>query len=299
MTLGRYIPVALSAQRLEGIMVAIAVLIFIRKNFRGSDEIFKLTFPGQELYVMTSPKDIALVYRNTSELTFDTFIRQTLRDLGASPSAVDKWIPQRQTPSNTKHTDKAFTQLATDFTHVGEKLCQRQLLPGKELDALQRVFMSGIHQSLVWGKITPRITLASYPGCKTISLLGWCREVLLESATSAFFGDRLLLINPNLFRSFSAFDASSWKLNYGFPRILSKGMHVAKDAIIDALEAYFKLPVSERRGMSYLISSFEVEMKRLEICERDIAALVMPVYWVYVMDLPPFGSSMTELSNVC
>jgi len=257
----------------------------IRKHLQTSNEIFKLTFPGQMLYVMTSPRDIAHVYRNTSELTFDTFIRQTLRSLGASSSAVDKWIPPRQTLGGIDNTTIGSVQLSSDFTHVGEKLCQRQLLPGRELDTLQEVFMSGIQRSLIWEKITPKITLRSYPGLKTISLLSWCREVLLKSATRAFFGDELLEIEPNLFRSFFVFDASSWKLNYGYPRFLSKEMYAARDVIIDSLEAYFKLPKPNRRGMSYLISRFEVEMKRLEIVERDIAAMVMPVYWVYVLSL--------------
>jgi len=62
-------------------------------------------------------------------------------------------------------------------------------------------------------------------------------------------------------------------------------MYTARDTIIDSLETYFKLPKAKRRGMSYLIGCFEVEMKRLEIVERDIAALVMPVYWVYVLFL--------------
>ena len=172
------------------------------------------------------------------------------------------------------------SQLINDFTHVGERLCQRQLLPGEELAAIQEVFMNGIHESLLWGRITPLIVVCSTPVTKTISLLGWCREVLLESATRAFFGDRLLQIDPNLFHSFFKFDASSWKLNYGYPRALSKDMYAARDTIITALEIYFKLPKSERPGASFLINSFETEMRRLEIDDKDIAALVMPVYWV-------------------
>lgn len=260
-----------------------------RKDLQTSNEIFKLTFPGQMLYVMTSPRDIAHVYRNTSELTFDTFIRQTLRSLGASPSAVDKWIPPRQALGDIDNTSVGAIQLNSDFTHVGEKLCQRQLLPGKELDTLQEVFMSGIHRSLLWETITPKKSPHSHQGLKTLSLLGWCREVLLESATRAFFGDELLEIEPDLFRSFFVFDASSWKLNYGYPRILSKEMYAARDNIIDSLETYFKLPETKRRGMSYLIGRFEVEMKHLQIVERDIAALVMPVYWVYVLSLSFFN----------
>lgn len=272
---------------------------------QASKNIFKLTFPGQELYVMTSPRDIAQVYKNTAELTFDTFIRQTLKSLGASSSAIEKWIPQRHYQAESDQTVTGSILPASDFTHIGEKLCQRQLLPGRELDSLQRVFMNGIHEALLWDKVTPKCTLRSCPRLKTVSLLSWCREVLLESATHAFFGERLMRINPNLFASFFIFDASSWKLNYGYPRFLSNELYAARDVIIDSLESYFKLPRSKRPGMSYLITQFEDEMKRLDIEERDIAALVMPVYWVYVDRLslrliyPVFLRSFLIIAVLC
>lgn len=256
-----------------------------RQYFRDSGETYKITFPGRELYLMTSPEDISRIYKNTTELTFDTFIRETLISLGASSSAVNKWIPPRLTKDDTDVTHNGSSPLTSDFTHVGERLCQRQLLPGKDLDALQQVFMAGIHESLLWNRITRKIVLHSSPETKTVSLLGWCREVLLESATRAFFGDRLLQINPDLFRSFFLFDASSWKLNYGYPRVLSREMYAARDTIIEALTSYFKLPKTERPGAAYLIESFEIEMKLLDIGEKDIAALVMPVYWVYVSQI--------------
>ena len=255
-------------------------LTLTREHFKRSSETYQITFPGHQLYLMTSPEQIAKIYRNTTELTFDTFIRDTLMALGASPSAVDKWIPPRAAMDDLHHSTSVPDQLSSDFTHVGERLCQRQLLPGKELETLQKTFMEGIHDALLWNKVTPKITVQSFPDSRRISLLGWCREVLLEAATRAFFGDRLLHIDPNLFQSFFKFDSSSWKLNYGYPRILSQDMYAARDNIIAALETYFKLPSSERPGTSFLIDSFEKEMRQLDICDKDIAALVMPVYWV-------------------
>ena len=182
--------------------------------------------------------------------------------------------------NDTDESAAVPSKLATDFTHIGERICQQQLLPGKELETIQKVFMDGIHESLFWSKISPVIILRSVSGVKTISLLRWCREVLLESATRAFFGDMLLEIDPNLFESFYKFDATSWKLNYGYPSILSKDMRAAKNVIITALETYFKLPRLERAGASSLINSMETEMRRLAIDDRDIAAIVMPLYRV-------------------
>ena len=174
----------------------------------------------------------------------------------------------------------------SEFTHLGSRICQQQLLPGKELDVLQKVFMDNIHKSLCWHGITPKITIESSPEAKTVSLLGWCREVLLESSTRAFFGDQLLEVSPDLFQSFYAFDACSWKLHYGYPKILSTDLYAARDKIIEALTAYFRLPKAKRSGAAFVVDKLEDEMRRLEIGVEDIAALTMPVFWVYVILLP-------------
>ena len=234
---------------------------------------------------MTAPGDISFIYRNTVELTFDTFVRQTLSSLGASSDAVDKWIPLHSSKVSMTHASSFSTSHTSEFTHIGERLCQQQLLPGKQLDVLQRGFIDGIHESLQWHSVTQKVTIRSSPDIKTISLLGWCREVLLESATRAFFGNRLLEIDPDLFQAFFAFDASSWKLHYGYPRVFSKELYSARDTIIEALTAYFRLPKSERLGAAFLVDSLEAEMRNLNIEDKDIAALIMPVYWVYVTPL--------------
>ena len=117
---------------------------------------------------------------------------------------------------------------------------------------------------------------------KTVSLLGWCREVLLDSATLSFFDERLVQIDPELYDSFFVFDELSWKLLFRYPRLFAHKMYAAKDRIIDALTIYFKLPPSERTGESWLISELEREMRNIGIGDRDIAAIIMPLYWVYV-----------------
>jgi hypothetical protein len=221
---------------------------------------------------MSSPQEISITHRSTATLTYDKFIRETLLSLGASREAVDTWIPLY---------DQAHTNLLhKEFLHIGQRLCQQQLLAGKESETLQHVLLRRIEASLAWHKIPEKITLSSTPEKKTVSLLGWCREVLLESATHAFFGDRLLEIEPNLLKIFSIFDASSWKLHYGYPRFLSRELYAARDKIHTALVTYLKLPKEKRPDAAWLIHGFETEMRRLGIEEEDIAAVMVPVYWV-------------------
>ena len=254
--------------------------------FGHTNEIYRVILGGQRLYVMTSPRDISKAYKNTEALTFDNFMVSTIVRLGASRDAVQKWFPLRKQVEGVLglhgRSEKPAHPLHHEQCHLGENLCRQQLLPGEDLEVLQKVLMKDIQDLLHWEGIADHAVLSSSQDTKTVSLIRWSRDVLLQAATRAFFGDRLIEIDPTMFESFYTFDEQSWKLNYQFPKCLSRDMYAAKDRVIDALEIYFSLPFEERPGQSWLIGSLETEMRKLGIATRDIAAIVMPMYWVYV-----------------
>ena len=166
------------------------------------------------------------------------------------------------------------------LAHLGEDFYRQQLYPGKELDILQKTFLQRIHDSFLWDNMSDKIILSSTQDTRTVSLLQWCREVLLDSATRSFFGDRLLDIEPDLFESFFDFDDNSWKLTYHLPRFLSKEMFSAKEKATDALRRYLALPREQRPGEAWLIRTLEAEMRQLGIEVPDIASFIMMIYWV-------------------
>ena len=102
----------------------------------------------------------------------------------------------------------------------------------------------------------------------------------MDSATRAFFGDRLLELEPELLQSFFDFDDNSWKLTYKLPGFLSKEVTAAKQKGIDALTRYFQLAKEERPGEAWLVRTLEAEMRHVGIQEPDIAAFIMIFYWV-------------------
>lgn len=243
---------------------------------------YMITLGGLQLYIATSPSDISAIYKNTETLTFDNFMREILSRIGVSAPALEKWIPESDTSpaSGTRHGPKASIN---DISHLGQKLCRKQLLPGKEFDVLSAVLMKDIEESLQLQKIPQKIISSSTNTTKRVSLLGWCREVMIGSATRAFFSDRLLQIDSDLLESFYAFDATSWKAFFKYPQFLSNDMDDAKNRILFALAKYFSLPKNERKGESWLIASLEAEMVKVGIDNvNDMAAIVMPLYWVYV-----------------
>lgn len=185
---------------------------------------------------------------------------------GGSPAAVAKmWrIPGDNSPAaiNTNPMHKTLAHLCEDFY-------RQQLHPGNNLDVLQKGFLQIINASLLWENIPENVILSSMPTEKQVSLLGCCRHVLLDAATRSFFGDRLLEIQPDLFKSFFDFDDNSWQLK-----------NAAKKTGMDALREYFMLPKEERKGEAWLVRNLEAEMRNVGIEEPDIAAFVMMIYWV-------------------
>ena len=237
---------------------------------------------GQTLYIITSPQDVNSLYRNTASLTFDEYVKDMMLSLGVSESGVDSlWRPSQPSEGaidgeETSHSNKPLIHSAEDFY-------RSQLYPGQRFDDLQKSFLGEIADSLSWEKVpTLALDSPSIDGSqiKQTSLLAWCREILMSSATKAFFGSRLLQIEPDLFKVFFKFDDEGWKLNYKYPQILSQDMYSAKGQMLKMFESYFALPKAERTGEAWLVRTMEVEMRKRGMSESDISAVVMSIYWV-------------------
>lgn len=239
---------------------------------RGTTATYKINLAGQITYIVTSPQEITTVYRNTATLSFEEFIRPMLMAFGASRGAVDKWIPLLD--AKKRITAGGITN------QTGIKLCHEALLHGKRLEGLQSVLLGKIHECVDFEKLSAKTVLSNSLENKRISLLQLCREVLMDSATHAFFGPRLLDIEPNLFEIYYIFDSTSWKIHTQYPRFLSIDVHDSKNKIWAAMTTYFKLPKESRPGMSWLIENLETEMRKLNIVEKDIAAIMVPMFWV-------------------
>ena len=167
----------------------------------GTNETYKLNFAGHVTYVVTSPKVISTVYKFKANLSFEKSIQPMLMAFGASKSAVEKLIPLLD-------PEKRITAGGiTNQTAI--KLCHEAMLYGERSDALQSVLLGKIDECVEFENLSAKIVLSQSPENRRISLLQFCREVLMNSATHAFFGPRILDIEPNLFEIFYIFDSTS------------------------------------------------------------------------------------------
>jgi Cytochrome P450 len=236
---------------------------------------------GATIYIITSADDATMVLKNIDNLTFDEYIRDMMLRFGATPTAVEAmWrhppTDQPQIPGLTPNP------MHRCLVHLQGSLMKQQLTPGDKLQTLSDKWLGYIDNAMSWEHMTEKAIILESADKKerTVALLEWTQEVLLESATRTFFGDRLLAIEPELFKNFLCFDDNSWLFTYHIPKPWSKEMFAAKDVVQKALATYYELPTHNRPGEAWIVRKMENEMRSVGIESRDIAAMLTMIFWV-------------------
>ena len=114
------------------------------------------------MYVITSPKDISLVYKNHQTLRFEGFVKTLYASLGMSSTA----IATRYQPTSSGDGLR---------DHIGLAVQTEQLHPGKRLEDLTAVYVRRIGQQLQWDNIPAGCVLHDSCEAKTVSLNKWVR----------------------------------------------------------------------------------------------------------------------------
>ena len=199
-----------------------------------------------------------------------------MRACGCSASAVNKMfkVPTSNNGAFPNPSGKHFTSLSHDI-HT------RQLYPGEKLDIIGNGFVDHFKNSLVLERLVSEYPYAkqNYSGSTATSLLRMCSEILIDAAQNVYFGPLLSQIDPGLVRTFIDFDDRSWQLLFQVPYLLSTEMHALKDNVVNAFVAYFNIPSHERQGGAWSIEVLEGEMRQLGLTNREIATMIMILYW--------------------
>lgn len=257
--------------------------------FKNTREPFLVTSAGRKLAILTSPQDVAATYLNTRSLSMDAYVKDIQLRLGLSPDVLHKiyqspkefvWSEDGKEKNTLFHSDNP---LQKNIVYLIKDLFKQQVHPGERLNFLGSQFMHQIDRHLHWESLEGSYILSSSDSrgstIKTVSLYKWCREVLVDTTTKAFFGKKLLEIDPMFHKSLYDWDERSWKLLYRYPRILSKDMHSAKAKILDTLSAYLRLPKEDRSDASWIIQTLVAEYSQLAFDECDIAVLLFGLIW--------------------
>lgn len=172
-----------------------------RKYFGDTREPFFITLAGEKLYVLTSPSDFTMAFRNSS------IIRDLLAAFGVSEAGVERLY---QTPTAEKPVfqprgsislprDKSVGHLKGDFYHY-------QLYPGEKFNLIQERFLRLIDEAMRPENFNDYFVHSSTSSDIHLSLNRWCQHVLISAGTTAFFGKTLLQKYPGLLQHFVDFD---------------------------------------------------------------------------------------------
>lgn len=209
---------------------------------------------GEDMYITTSPSDVAAVYRDTQKLDFDAFIKDVMRDFGCTDQTLEKMFDDDGRP---KHW--------MDQTHDDFRL---QMHPGERLRSVDEgKFLGNIDRLMNWDSISRSSLVGTNGDCKTISLWNWCWIILSEAATQAFFGDAIFQVAPNALEEIWTFNLEAWKVHSKYPRFAAPGVFDAKDRSVKAFSDYLSLPKEQRPGPCWLVEQLEVGMVKMGVTE--------------------------------
>ncbi len=219
-------------------------------------------------------------YKCTTTLTFDKYIRDMMVSIGVTPLGLDKWW-RIQAPNGSRGLTGNINAVYRTPAHVGESLVKGHLNPGIHLDAIQDGLLRRVDKHL-----SSNVPAAESASARALvrdrgktSLLWWCREVLIDSATRTFFGDALLKLDPDIISTFVEFDDLNWQFILKYPAALSTEMTTARNRVIKTLTTYFKQPREKTCGASALILALKSEMRGQGLEDEDVAALLMLKFW--------------------
>ena len=252
-----------------------------RKYFGNTREPFGLTLGGEKLYFLTAPDHVSALYKNTQSLEFDKIVFELSIMFGVSHGAMDRTYRE---PTNELDDipSKALgikNPKLKSLQALNKDFWKQQLVPGETYYALQATFLQNIESMLRPDSLNGSYVCSSEgQDKKTVSLLRWTQIVLLRASLRAFFGDKILEMEPGLTQDFLDFDEDNWQLWYKWPN--AKAMHLAKSKVSQAIQRWLHVPREQRPGMSYIVDTFETSQRAIGTSEEDLANILTMVVFV-------------------
>jgi hypothetical protein len=253
-----------------------ALLTRARLYFGDTREPFSITMGGQTFYIVTKDSDVRTVFRNSTSLTFEIFAQEILNDLGCSQSAIKSLYGISESSNQYARELKS-----TSPAKITRQLHHHQLFPGNLINDIGADFIQYFEKTMTVDYLKAQEGYATPldDDTVTVSLFALNSDIFTNAAQEAYFGSRLRTIEPNMAWTMLEFDDLAWQLLFKYPPFLSRRMRAAKDKAVDALEQYFACPQTERTDTAWFTPTFETEMRKADLNNRDLAISAMTIYW--------------------
>ncbi|KAF2815105.1 cytochrome P450 [Mytilinidion resinicola] len=197
-----------------------------RVHFANSREPFAVTVFGETIYILTSPRDVSGVFKETTTLSTDQV--NINRSFGVSDAGTEQM------------TRPAFVDAVKgergglkDYNYMSEHIRHSQLLPGHQMDILSRDFMQLFEVEMRSGTPEGKYVIGSTgEGGRVVLVKNWAAQSLIRATTHALFGHCLLEMEPQLTDTFLRFDDKSWMVIYNYPEMFAKETYELKEELI-------------------------------------------------------------------
>ncbi|KAK0739911.1 cytochrome P450 [Apiosordaria backusii] len=249
---------------------------------------FSLQAAGTTFYVISHPKHMSEVFKNTHSFSFHEFVLDILKATGLSPDGiaktydlnpdiVDSTVDHFQHPIKNKH-----------FEHLNRQLHITQLSPSSQNDnlaSLDQAILSWLQDHLTIPNLQQYSLVQD--GLE-VDLYKFINEVFTRAGEHAYFGPAFAKINPDMAKEFQIYDALQWKDLYQLPPFLGPELTSIKEKLIAQLKRYFALPQEERhkQNPSWFTPNTELTFDKLGVGERDKAIFFLMLYFAANSNTP-------------
>lgn len=237
-----------------------------------------LHIAGKRIAVITSPSDVSQVFKDEASFSFDPCIDSIYKGVGnvSDEANIILW----RTP------EEGFTSLHPNpkgkvLVHTGNALLHKQLLEPKALDELSEKVLGYIEGTMRWQSFFQNSILTSTSDTKVVSLHCWCRDVLIEAQTRAFFGEYLQELEPQMTLIFDQWDINSWMIPYKYPAFMAKAAIQPRDKLIKTLNQYINSPRETWSEGVPFIRELVDEERYAGLSTEDSARILMIILWGY------------------
>ena len=250
-------------------------LLDAKKAMGGSDTPFAITLGGRKVYVINDPNDVGHIYRSTTALSFEGFLRIIIADFGMAGSGIDKLFQKRPNPQS-KHE----TSVADIFHKMQVKQGQGKDLKDFEVhvDAFfqRNLFLDAMMKEK---SCQPSFLAPNIENDRAVTLKGWTREVFINCTQALYFGESLAKLNPRLPQILTEFDDLSWQVFYGVPKVFRSRLTHVGNELLETFKLYLQIPQSSRGCKAWFMNALEDEYRAAGLTDSDIASQFLFLYW--------------------
>ena len=161
---------------------------------------------------------------------------------------------------------------------------RRQLRPGNKLETMTGPMIDHINSLLQWHNLSTGQTRTRLSSEKSLrlSLIEWTTYTFIHSLTKLYWGNKIFESDPSLLQTYWTWERTYWKYAFQLPRFLSRDMYRARDKLVNAFTAYFRLPKAERADVTWFTPIAEAEMRDIGLDNTDLGRAHMLQHWAYV-----------------